>query len=366
MILYHGTTDKRARKIAAEGFLPRKPSRRVWFAASKGYARHRAQTQARRGRARPVVLTCDIDLAEFRRKLGCKHVRRTSGIIAIDGPVPAAVLRSCGEPLGTPSTPRELADWVNRVLGLKPWKGVGRRHPGILRLSRWVVNRAQDQPQRGIRRRELLHMARRWLPELFRGVKIDPDSLLVMRRVELEPAEDTAPEPAVDPREEEAVGLLDTGGGRQRIRGLKLLAEIEHPDLFEWCAMCLPDDSAAVRLAALHTMLRCEQIDPAAVAPLAASKDKRIRGAALAVLARHGGEEAERWFRRGLRDPEPCVRLETAAVLSQLDPAEHRAVFQLALYDPNPKIARAAEKLIAGKGFPKITWGLRRSARGGR
>jgi hypothetical protein len=366
MIAYHGTTDRRARKIAVEGFLPRKPSRRVWFAASKAYARHRAQTQARRGRARPVVLTCEIDLAEFRRKLGSKRVRRTSGIIAIDGPVPAAVLRSCGEPLDTPSTPKELADWVNRVLGLKPWKGVGQRHPGILRLSRWVVNRVQDQ-QRGIRRRELLHMARQWLPEFFRGVRIDPDRLIVMRRVELEPPEDTAPEPAADPREEEAVELLDTGGGRQRIRGLKLLAEIEDPDLFEWCAMYLREDSIAVRLAALHAMLRCEQIDPAAVAPLAASKDKRIRGAAIAVLARHGGEEAaERWFRRGLKDPEPCVRLETAAILAQLDPAEHRAVFRLALYDPNPKIARKAEKLIAGKGFPRMTWGRRPSHHGGK
>ncbi|MGB2821757.1 MAG: HEAT repeat domain-containing protein, partial [Phycisphaerae bacterium] len=181
----------------------------------------------------------------------------------------------------------------------------------------------------------------------------------------LEPAEDAGPEPAVDPREAEAVELLDTGGVRQRIRGLELLAGIEDPDLFEWCAMYLKDGSVAVRLAALHTMLRCEQIDPKAVAPLARSADKRVRGAALAVLARHGGEDAERWFQRGLKDPEPCVRLETAAVLSQLDPAEHRAIFQLALYDPNPKIAEMAGKLIAGKGFPRLTWGRGPSRYGG-
>ena len=39
-------------------------------------------------------------------------------------------------------------------------------------------------------------------------------------------------------------------------------------------------------------------------------------------------------------------------------PAECRGAFRLALYDPNPNVARLAEKLAAGKGFSKVTWGL--------
>ena len=38
MIVYHGTTARRARRICQEGFLPKKPSRRVWFAEGRTYA----------------------------------------------------------------------------------------------------------------------------------------------------------------------------------------------------------------------------------------------------------------------------------------------------------------------------------------
>jgi hypothetical protein len=358
MIVYHGTTDRRARKIAAEGLLPRKPSRRVWFAASRRYAWGRAKTQARRSRARAVVLTCEIDVAEFRRKLGPKRVRKTSGILAIEGPVPATVLRSCGEPFDQPSSPRELAEWINRVLGVKPHKGVSPKHPGVVRLSRWVVNRAQGQPRRGIKRAELLHVARQWLGEFFEGVEIDPDDLVVYRMVSVEPLEAGEAEPQADPREEEALELLDGGGPRQRIRALGLLADVGDPDLFGWCAMCLEDESAAVRLAALRTMVRCEAIDPAVVAPFAESQDNRTRAAAIAVLAKHDEENTAAWFERGLKDPSPCVRLEVAHVLEELDPVEHRGIFRLALYDPNPQIAAIARKLVAGKGYPKVTWGV--------
>ena len=62
MIVYHGTTRRRAMRIGKEGFLPKKPSRRVWFAQGRGYALGRAKTQARRAHGRPAVLKCEIDL----------------------------------------------------------------------------------------------------------------------------------------------------------------------------------------------------------------------------------------------------------------------------------------------------------------
>ena len=367
MIVYHGTTVQRARKIALEGFAPRKPSKRVWFAASRAYARGRARTQARRAHDRPAVLVCEIDLGALRHRYGPKHVQHRSGIVAVDGFVSADVLRSCGEMLGFPSSPKELADWANDVLGLKSHKGASPRHPGVLRLSRWVTNRATDSRRRGIRRGELLARARQFLPEYFAGVEIDPDRLIVVRKLDFT-APSAEPEPPVDPREQEALALLEDGEPRHTIRALELLAKIEDPDLYEWCSMVLSDASVPVRVAALRTMRRCEDLDVETIEPLAESPEKRVRAAAIAALAKHAGSDRARtrWFRRGLRDPETCVRLETASVLSDLDPAEHRAVFQLALYDPNPKVARRAEKLIAGKGYPKITWGQKPSHDGGR
>lgn len=44
MIVYHGTTSRRAQRICAEGFLPKKPSRCVWFAENRRYALGRAKT----------------------------------------------------------------------------------------------------------------------------------------------------------------------------------------------------------------------------------------------------------------------------------------------------------------------------------
>ena len=62
MLLYHGTTRRSAEQLAIVGFAPRKPSRRVWFAQSKGYALRRAKVKARRSRDRPAVLLCELDL----------------------------------------------------------------------------------------------------------------------------------------------------------------------------------------------------------------------------------------------------------------------------------------------------------------
>jgi hypothetical protein len=350
--VYHGTTRRRAQRIAREGFLPRKPSRRVWFAAGRGYALGRARTQARRSHDRPVVLACELDLNQLRHSLGKKRVRATNGIIAIDGPVPVTVLRS-NPTVDLPFAPNELATWINQVLGLKPHKGVGRSHPGIERLSRWLRNRLESEPDRTVRPGELLHLARQWLGEYFEGVEVDVEHLCTRVKVGTIDVRAEAPEAPPDTREQEALDLLDDGNPKRRIRGLALLARIEDPDLFDWCLMYLGDQSVDVRIAALDTMCGCEHGDPEAIVPLAGSGNKRIRAAAVAVLARHSGKYAPLWLEYGLTDPSACVRLKTASLLERLDTAEHRKVFELALHDPNPTIARSARKLTAGKGYAK-------------
>lgn len=358
MIVYHGTTNRRAKRICVDGFLPRKPSRRVWFATGRGYALRRAKVQARRAHDRAVVLTCEIDLGLVRQRLGPKRVFVRHGVIAVDGQMPVSVLRS--HPSSEFATsPKEFARWVNRLLGLRSYKGVGQRHPGIERLSRWVMNRLTTQPGRKVAPGELLPLARQWLPEFFEGVEIDPEQLRGHSRVQTIDVEAHAPVRQGDPREAEALDLLDASSPRRRARGLSILAEIEDPDLSDWCMMFLDDESTDVRIAALHAMLHCRQADPEVIVPLTESENKRIRAAAiaaLAALAKHSGKAATEWFARGLKDPSPCVRLATASLLTELDPAEHRMVFELALYDPNPQIVHLAQKLTAGKGYAKLTW----------
>ena len=355
MIVYHGTSDRRARQICEVGFVPKKPSRRVWFATGRGYALRRAKVQARRRRDRPVVLVCDINLAQMRRSLGPKRVFNGNGVIAVDGPVPVTVLRSHPS-LDQPSSPEELAAWVNQMLGLKPYKGVGRRHPGIERLSRWVVNRVSSHPGTHVSPAELLAMARQWLPEYFQGFEIDPASLRVYRTVKTIDVDASQELPEPDPREQEALDCILDARAKRRVRGLRLLAGMDDPDLFDWCVMLLDDDSVTVRLAALGTMAGCEHGDPDVILPFAESPNKRLRAAAVAAMARLSGDDAAHWLERGLKDPSPCVRVQTARQLSQLDPTRHRVIFELALYDPNSEVARIARKLTSHKGFARARW----------
>jgi len=355
MIVYHGTTRRRALRICEEGFLPRKPSRRVWFAEGHGYALGRARTQARRAHDRPVVLTCDINLHQMRERFGKRRVFVRRGVIAIDAPVPVSALRS-HPVVDSPTTPRDLATWVNMLLGLKPYKGVSPKHPGIARLSKWVVNRLRSQANKPIKPPELVAMARQWLSEYFDGVEVDLDRLTSHRKVhEIDLATKTSL-PATDPLEDRALDCLESDKPARRATGLKLLAKLGADDLFDWCAMFLEDEPAEVRVAALQTMLHCEPDDPSLIESYAESPDKRVRSAAIAALAKHGGAKADEWHERGLKDPEPCVRMETARVLKFLDPKTHRKAFELARHDPNPEIEKLAKKLIEHQGYPKAQW----------
>jgi HEAT repeat protein len=110
-----------------------------------------------------------------------------------------------------------------------------------------------------------------------------------------------------------------------------------------------------VRVAALRVMRDCERIDPDVIEPLTESENKRIRAAATAVMARHSTEEAAKlaWFKLALTDPCPCVRIEAARLLPELDPSEHKSVFRIALHDPNREVSGRARKLTQGKGYSK-------------
>ena len=362
MIMYHGTTMRAARRIRVEGFNPRPPSKRVWFAQSRAYAQQRARTKARRGRDRAVVLSCEIDVNRLRQTLGSRRVMQRGRVLAVSGPVPAMVLRSHGI-LGVPGSPEELVQWIDEILRLKRHKGPGKNHPGILRIARWVDNRIAVNPDGDLSEKELLSLAQQWLPEYFEGVEVDFEHLRTLPKAP-DPAAREAPElppwegeeEEEDTREEEALGCLESDKPKQRQRGLELLIELEDPDLFEWCAMFLEDEDTSVRVKALKTMRHCEDIEPEFIAPLADAEEKLVRAAAIEVLALRGGPAAPQWFWKGVTDPEPHVRLSTAHHLDELDPQENREIYETVLYDPHPDVARIGKKLTEGKGFAKIKW----------
>jgi len=353
MIAYHGTTQTRARTILAEGLLPKPPSRRVWFAESRGYAMGRARTQASRTGDVPVVLACNLDLAKLRRQLSVKRVIFRKGIIAVDGPVPVEMF---GPPTfaDMATVPGEVAAWINDLLGLEGNDSVRTGHPGIVRLSRWINTRLASRPGAKLLASELLDKAKVWLPEHFVGATIDPEDLRAHRRVGLTDYE-VDDHVAPDPREDEALECLDAPLAAERARGLSLLADVGAPDLFDWCAMFLDDEAVTVRIAALRTMLKCEEGTPAVIKLLAADENRRVRAAAIAALVRLAPDDAPRWIERGLRDPEICVRTEAVRFLKHLDPRRHRSVYDLAKHDPSPEVARRARRLAAGgrRGRPK-------------
>ena len=354
MIYYHGTTRSRAKLIGVEGFKPLRPSRRVWFTRSKPYAARRARTQARRSRDGSVVLTCDLDLQSLARR-GKVHGR--SSTIAIAGTVPATALRSHGADGVTPVSPDELHRWICRLLHIKLWNGPGRDHPGIDRLSRWVSDRRKTEPDRPVREGELIELAQRWLPQFFTSADLNPNTLACPPRCESAPDVPDAPDLPVDPREEEALACLTSLRPSDRIRSLTLLAQIEDPDLFDWCVMFLEDDANEARVAALQTIKdHCEDADTAVLEPFVVAENIHIRAAAIAALCRHGGADAARWFERGLKDPSPHVRLQVTALLDRLDPMSHHRVFELALVDPNPQVAQRAGQLTAHKHYAPMRW----------
>ena len=340
MNFYHGTTLQNAIRIAEMGFLPRKGV--VWFTTSKHRAQRRAKQKARKTASPPFVFTCEIEAQELYNRLGKNLVMRSRGFLAIRERVPPTVILNL---------PELIAQWVNQTLQRKSHEGVSPCHPGIDRLSRWAENRTNSDTGGSIRPEELSQKLHQWLPDLFQGVEITPEDLHFDRFPEPVEFETEPPSEQADPREENALENLAAAKPQRRIRGLKLLARLENEDLYDWCTLLLSDESPDVRIAALQTIVHCDNGDPETILPFTESQNKRIRGSAIAALVKHSVEDATRWFERGLKDREACVRLETAALLPTLDVIRHPAIFELALYDPNPEIKNLAQKITTGKGY---------------
>ena len=340
MTFYHGTTLRNAIRIAEIGFLPRKGA--VWFTTSKNRAQRRAKQKARKTDSSPFVFVCEIDVQELSNRLGKNLVMRSKGFLAIRRRIPPTVILNSSE---------LIARWVGQILQGESYESISPHHPGIDRLSRWVENRLNAGTDGAIRPKELSQRLQQWLPNFFRGVKIIPEDLRFDYSPELVESEVECLLEQADSREENALDALADAKPKRRIRGLELLAQLEHEDLYEWCTLLLSDESVQVRIAALQTIIHSEEGDPEVLLPFAESQNKRIRAAAIAALAKHSVEDAPHWFERGLKDREACVRLETAAVLPTLDVTQHREIFELALYDPNPEIKSLAQKLTAGKGY---------------
>jgi hypothetical protein len=336
------------------GFIPKRS--RVWFTKNLAYAKRRAKTQATRAKDQAIALRCDLDLGQLRNQHGSKSVMVRSHVVAIRGRVPSTVLTDQSGETDFPYvfTAEYLAGWINGILRVKPHKGVSRRHAGVKRLEQWIRKRLSDNPKAQFKPSELLVLARQWMPEVLSQYKIDPKTLRATRLPppEEEPEWEGSPAPAEEAGPDEALILEDLTSSRpsRRVKGLRMLADADEPELFEWCMMYLDDASADVRVAVLETARQSEDPEPEMIATFAEDEDRRIRGAAISFMTKHG-DDREEWFRMGLTDPETHVRVVTARHLDELDPAVHKKLFELALYDPNPKVVEVARKMTVGKGY---------------
>ena len=126
MIVYHGTTRKRAARIRVVGFIPRKS--RVWFTKNLVYAKRRARTLATRTRDQAITLRCDLNMGQLRTRYGSAGTMVQSHFVVIRGRVPASVLTDESGDYHLPYvlTADYLAKWINSILRVKPHKGVSR------------------------------------------------------------------------------------------------------------------------------------------------------------------------------------------------------------------------------------------------
>ena len=326
MILYHGTTRKRAARIRVVGFILKRT--RVWFTSSQGYANRRARTQAKRNKDQPATLMCDLNLGQLRTHYGSRGVHKSRHVVVIRGKVPPSVIldQSGEKHLPYVFTADYLAGWINQITGVKSYKGVSRRDPGILRLEQWIQNRLKENPKATFTPTQLLALARQWIPDHLNKVRIDPKTLRAIR-IPVAPDESfwSDEEPAaVGPDEERILDALMSERPAQRVKGLHLLAQSDELELFKWCMMFFEDESVDVRVAVPETARQCEDAESELIAPLLDHPEKRIRAAAVAFMTGHAEDPVE-WFRMGLTDP-------------------------------NPKVAEMASKMTAGKGYAVENW----------
>ncbi len=349
MEFYHGTTLGSARGIIANGFRPRGGA--VWFTNQHGYAKNRAEQKARRKHDRPIIFSIALDVDKLRTALRPGNIHIRGGVIAVNAHLPTERLGS--DFFEFLATPAALAEWINRQLGLQSYNGVSQNHWGVVRLAHWMHNRLLSGTGNRIDRKTFFAKGAQWLPTFFHKLPFSPEVAPVAHirdnTVTLQIVYQEAPEAlnrlgTFDAQSTKGIADISAETPKRRIRGLLTLEKLGVADLFEWCVLHLEDESVDVVCNALRIMQRCEIGYSAPIVKYAGAANKRIRAGALAALAKHGAEESEFWFERGLKDSETCVRMEVARLLPTLDRIAYPVLFELARHDPNPAVKRSARK----------------------
>ena len=349
MVFYHGTTLSSARGIIENGFRPRGGA--IWFTTHWNYAKNRAEQKARRKHGKPVVLKTELEIEALRTHLGNGKIHVHGNVIAIRERLSVQLLQSnLFELLASPAA---LAQWVNQQLGLYSHNGVSQNHWGVVRLAHWMDNRMRSGTGNRIDRHEFFEKGRQWLPAFFDKIPFSPEGFpiqhlqndtIAVRTLYTDVQEAPAESVKADTHYIKTMADISDENPKRRIRGLQSLEKIGTEELFDWCALHLEDESVDVVCNALRIMCRCDEGYTAPILPHAESENRRIRAGALAALAKHAADDAERWFERGLKDPAACVRMEVARLLPTLDRIEYQELFDIARHDPNPAVKRLAKK----------------------
>ena len=188
-----------------------------------------------------------------------------------------------------------------------------------MRLAKWVSHRSASSPKHKLTREEFLHRADQWLSGYFRKYNPDFTRVTADRWEDRDEDDPAGPDETFDADEaDDALDLLESDLAKDRVKALGMLADLGDPDLEEWCLFALEDESIDARLAALEILRSGENVDVESVEPFTESENKLERGAALRLLARLDDDSSNDWYRVGLGDPDPHVRIETARELRRL------------------------------------------------
>jgi len=147
IVLWHGTTDDRAKAIMKEGFRAI-GGRKIWFTRNTTFARSHAigRSQQRYGEA-PVVFRCNIDLKKYsdfenhkpHRAFKCSHISpnvirrvfRLEPDYEDNGELVDFMI--------TKTTRKtEVLRWINQYLYLINEKSVDENHPVVEEIFKWV------------------------------------------------------------------------------------------------------------------------------------------------------------------------------------------------------------------------------------
>ncbi len=151
LTVWHGTTEDRARAIVQQGFKKRGNSGLIWFTKLPNFACRVAASRARHRRRHAVVISCQIDLEKtpsFGKQASHVHIfpspvnreviANVSLVIGRQFRLDAVKTRWPDVKVTQESRQQDILSWLNQYLSLENEEAIGKDHPAVKAIFKWV------------------------------------------------------------------------------------------------------------------------------------------------------------------------------------------------------------------------------------